>query len=496
MLAFIPPILSSSQLRLGTFNVGLGFQRKLPQILNRCHDLSLDIVALQEVGDPALPNNNKLKEYTFIYSAGPSQHQAGVGLLISHELMPLCRAYHKSTTGRLIGVILELSKGRRTLIISAYMPSGLDHKSAIDPIRKDAANLYQEIDGWLNQPDLIHETIVLGDLNETLTQYDRFPIPLSAPILSKEINYLILNHFIDVYRTLHHDSSSSPGFTHEVDGAMRLTCSRIDYIWTHDIPSSSHININIDTNLHQHGLSHHSMLWMTLQLHTPLPPPTNVPIIRQRIPNMRAATEKHHTAFGNRLERDWIHATASLASPHHTNVNDALSLFASNLTSVVRQAASSTLPITGAAPLRNKSILRLESIRRDLTGLLNFSHELQSKQIPLIHCIKWMSTYNHCMHHHNIKWHTVIQYEDEQRWMQETRRIICRIRAAIKFEKKQLTRTRRAPVDTNPAAAIHRMLRNDALPPQLFSVINNQDELTRTPMELQDTSACKLMEGE
>jgi len=189
MPAFIPPILSSSQLRLGTFNVGLGFQRKLPQILNRCHDLSLDIVALQEVGDPSLPNN-KLNEYTFIYSAGPSQHQAGVGLFISHELMPLCRAYHKSSSGRLIGVILELSKGRRTLIISAYMPSGLDHKSAVDPIRKDAANLYQEIDGWLNQSDLIHEAIVLGDLNETLTQHDRYPIQPSTSIITKEINYL------------------------------------------------------------------------------------------------------------------------------------------------------------------------------------------------------------------------------------------------------------------------------------------------------------------
>lgn len=40
-------------LRLGTFNVGLGFLRKLPHILTRCAELALDVVALQEVGDPA-----------------------------------------------------------------------------------------------------------------------------------------------------------------------------------------------------------------------------------------------------------------------------------------------------------------------------------------------------------------------------------------------------------------------------------------------------------
>ena len=41
-------------MRVGTFNVGLGFLRKLPRILTRCSELELDVVALQETSDPAL----------------------------------------------------------------------------------------------------------------------------------------------------------------------------------------------------------------------------------------------------------------------------------------------------------------------------------------------------------------------------------------------------------------------------------------------------------
>ena len=251
-------LLSSSFLRLASFNVGLGLQHKLTHLLQRCHDLTLNIIALQEVGDPSL-SHNKFSHYTFIYSPGPSHHQAGVGLLISNDLMPLCRAYHKSSSGRLIGVVLELSKGRRTLIISAYMPSGLDHKSNTDPLKKQAADLYLEINKWHNQSDLIHECIVMGDLNETLTSHDRYPIQSSSSssLSSKEIHYLCMSNFIDVFRFHYPNASSSPGFTHQANGPTHVTCSRIDYIWTHNIPTSSLIDVHIDTNLQYHNVSHH-----------------------------------------------------------------------------------------------------------------------------------------------------------------------------------------------------------------------------------------------
>ena len=49
-----PPSTHTATMRLGTFNLGLGFMRKLPHILTRCSALSLDAVALQEIGNPAL----------------------------------------------------------------------------------------------------------------------------------------------------------------------------------------------------------------------------------------------------------------------------------------------------------------------------------------------------------------------------------------------------------------------------------------------------------
>src|SRR5690606_18318496 len=99
-------------LRVGTFNLGLGLLRKLPAILSRATSLSLDLLALQEVGDPPLLNH-KQPGYSILLSPGPSAHEAGVALLISHRLASRCRDYKRSASGRLVGVVLELSKGSR-----------------------------------------------------------------------------------------------------------------------------------------------------------------------------------------------------------------------------------------------------------------------------------------------------------------------------------------------------------------------------------------------
>src|SRR5688500_9782420 len=80
----IPPI--DVSMRLGSFNIGRGFLRKLPGILTRCSELELEVVALQEIGDPALLSTH-LSPYSLVYSAGPSDQEAGVGLLLSLTLL-------------------------------------------------------------------------------------------------------------------------------------------------------------------------------------------------------------------------------------------------------------------------------------------------------------------------------------------------------------------------------------------------------------------------
>ena len=142
-----PPPATTATLRLGTFNLGLGFIRKLPHILTRCAALELDAVALQEIGNPALLST-RLLPYTLIHEAGPSRHEAGVGLLLSLALSSRIRSYKRSGTGRLVGAVLELSKGQLTLIVSVYMPTGIDHHIASSPQHEAAHDLYAKLMRW------------------------------------------------------------------------------------------------------------------------------------------------------------------------------------------------------------------------------------------------------------------------------------------------------------------------------------------------------------
>jgi exonuclease III len=216
---FPPPPLpaSAASLRLGTFNLGLGFLRKLPHILTRCATLQLDAVALQEIGNPALLSA-RLSPYTFISEAEPSRHEAGVGLLLSLALTSRIRSYKRSGTGRLVGAVLELSKGRHTLIVSAYMPTGLDHRIASSPEHEQADKLYATLVQWSVG---MHQVVVMGDLNETLTRWDRLPQPalaVAAAALSP-IDRLQREGFLDSYRSLHPSAALDPGFTHTIAGA-------------------------------------------------------------------------------------------------------------------------------------------------------------------------------------------------------------------------------------------------------------------------------------
>jgi exonuclease III len=281
------PLLSSSLLRLATFNLGLGFSRKLPDILDRCLALSLDVIAPQEIGDPALTRTIH-SQYLFIASPGPSAHDSGVGLLIAHDLAPRCRAFKRSSSGRLVGVILELTKGHHLLIVSAYMPTGLDHRSPSDEPVQTAHKLYQEMMSWTRG---VQQIVFMGDLNETLTSYDRHPRPApvgpraAAAATPSPIQCLIDEGFTDVYRLLHPDARRQPGFTHFIDSTTQCSRSCIDYIWTRGAPAASHLDIHIDAKLRD--ISHHRLVWMDLHLQREPSPPCARPLYHMKLPNLR-----------------------------------------------------------------------------------------------------------------------------------------------------------------------------------------------------------------
>src|SRR5680860_1335649 len=230
-LAVPPPApvpATAPALCMGTLNVGLGFMRKLPRILTRCAELTLDAVALQEIGDPALLST-RLPSYQLVCAAGPSAHEAGVGLLLSLTLAPRIRRYFRSVSGRLVGAVLELSPGRTVLLVSAYMPSGLDHSAPDSASHRLAHTLYTELMGWSAG---IAQVVVMGDLNETLTRWDRLPMPpapsglAAAAGLASPLAALQQDGFTDVYRHLHPSPELSPGFTHVIEG-LRPSRSRL-----------------------------------------------------------------------------------------------------------------------------------------------------------------------------------------------------------------------------------------------------------------------------
>ena len=480
----LPPLAPSS-LRFGTLNIGLGFARKHPPILSRCLALALDIIALQEIGDPALTRTT-MHQYLFIAAPGPSGHDSGVALLISQDLAPRCRAFKRSSSGRLVGAILELTKGHQLLVVSAYMPTGLDHRSPSDSSVRTAHQLYTEMMTWTQG---MQQVVVMGDLNETLTCYDRIPRPpprLPHHSSSPPIQCLRDEGFRDAYRLLFSSAARQPGFTHIIETASRSSRSRIDYIWTKGATPETHLGIHIDMKL-QH-LTHHRLLWLELQiLHSPIPPCQRV-LFHLRLPNLRGGLDpERQEKFALHVEKKVQAQEHQLRTLAQTLTPDSLSSLATHLTSLVHTSAFTCLPLTSAAPYNSKSILRLERQRRDLTRLLNTSSRLLLQGCSLIRSPEWAHLYRHCVKYHSIHWATSPHYQhDNAAWVEETRDHIRCTRRNIRLERRHLMKERAAPFDTNPAAMIHRMMQSDALPSHLYSVIDEHGHLTSNAEELED----------
>ena len=476
-----PP--SSSLLRLATFNLGLGFQRKLPSILDRCLSLSIDVIALQEIGDPALTRTS-YSQYLLTASPGPSGHEAGVGLLLSQALGPQCRSYKRSSTGRLVGVVLELSKGERTLLISAYMPSGLDHCSSDDEKVALARSLYHEIAAWSQDAQRV---IVMGDLNQTYAAHDRYPaLPpgrLASAHAASTIRSLIDDHYTDVYRLLHPDVRRSAGFTHLIHSLVRPSRSRIDYIWTRGISHRSLLSCQVDSSLQR--FSHHRLLWMTLQLTHERPPLSTRPLYSPALPNLKELSKEQKQAFSNHLDGLLEKQHQKLSDLELLHTDDATSALAGELTSLVREAALASFPVMGGAPAQSKLVLCLQRTRCDLTRLLRMTQQLHSTHRSILRSPEWSRLHLHCLKQHRLRWSIELLPHTIEAWLEETQVKINQLRAAVTSERQRLRRQRAPPLEANRTAAVHRMIDSDAPSLQIFSVVDSHGKLTSTDEQLE-----------
>ena len=342
--------------------------------------------------------------------------------------------------------------------------------------------------GWSAGMDQVW---MLGDLNETLTRWDREPqsARLSGP--ASPISCLVQQGFTDVYRRLHPSPLRNPGFTHTVPG-LRPSQSRIDYIWCKGLSFASLLSVHVDPGMRT--LSHHRLLWTEIQLDEPIPSACSTPLLRLRLPNLRIATQEQLDACVQHVEKrvsaqqDEFRALTQRGDPV------SLDGLASRLTGLVRRAAFATLPITGSAAFRSADMLQLQRQRRSLTQLLRLSRELQrrsrldkaSSSTCLIRSLQWRQQYHDCREEFDLQW-SVDPFcgAAVYAWEAETRDMLRDTRAAIRAEQKRMVRERRTPVEANPAALVHRMLKSDALPSQLQSVVDSSGSLTSTAEELE-----------
>ena len=468
--------------------------RKLPHIISRGVQLQLDVIAVQEIGDPAVLDS-RFPPYTLIQAPG-SIHQAGVALLLSQTLLPLVRSYLRSKCGRLVGAVLQLRQGHQLLLVSAYMPSGLDHLSALSEQHETAHALYREIDLWSKD---MQQVVVMGDLNETRTIFDRQPQPAAAPAASgaTPISNMLRDGFMDVWRTLHPSAEHRPGFTHCISGDRRVQ-SRIDYLWCKGSQRADLLQVHIDSSLHH--LSHHRLLWMELQL-----PDAAVAAVTEtlaplpRIPNLQSLSDEQEQRFAGKLQAALEEHEHALQAAFTRADTESLTWAASHLTAIVREVAWSCLPMTHGAPFKSQCILRLQRQRKALTRLLHCSTSLLRKASAECrghaHCLtdsaQWKQQYAICMGqqlqlHWQINPYSLL---DAQSWLDETAQLLRDTRSSIRAEQRCMLRHSKPTVDSHPAAAVHRMLRSDEFPSQLLSVVNEQGDLTSSAAELKTVMA-------
>jgi hypothetical protein len=204
----------------------------------------------------------------------------------------------------------------------------------------------------------------MGDLNETLTRWNRLPQPpLSVRAAAAPIAHLQDEGFTDVYRHLRPDAALSPGFTHILDGA-RPSRSRIDFIWCKGVPVAALREVHIDTGLS--SLSHHRLLWAELRLQHTISPQCPTPLLQLHLPNLRMATAEHKHCFVSHLELNLVQQRDVLKrlAAAHPHPQDALHALATSLTELTHDSVVCCFPMTGGSAGKSGLLLRLQQQRR------------------------------------------------------------------------------------------------------------------------------------
>jgi exonuclease III len=454
-------------LRVGTYNMGQGYSDKIERVLRRATHLSLDVMAITEIGDPKI-DARLIRRYGFSFLVCAKKH-AGVMLVFRQSMAAhLRRPLDTGTDGRLVGGYFDLG-GKTCLLASVYVHSGVDRMAVGSDDIISVQALYARILRW-SSDRLVHRALIMGDFNETCSPMDRSE-NLHGSLYRRCISSLLDDGFIDCFRSLH----SEPGFTCQTPVPGRLALSRIDYIlakgWGYP-PSRS---CAVDDFL---VLSRHQLLWSEVGGSDVLVEDNQV--VRPHLPNLRRARPAQRLAMANCMGDDIDHHStwfSNLAVGSPKVMDD----FAEGLISIATRACGKHLPSTGGPPHRSAKAKSLRLQREHLSQIRACAVRVRARH-QSFDGAEWHSVLRG---HHAAaarSWGNPATHWNQ--WISAADSAIREVRRLERAELGRMKSTRNDAWIDNEKAEVHSMLRNRK--PELLSVVDpSNNKLATSPADVE-----------
>lgn len=472
----MPDRRNKSSLRVGSLNVGQGFARKLGDVIQFCVEERIDLLCLQEIGDPQVGLERVCDSAGFrLVQCGKSG--AGVALLVAKAVAPYIRkTLHSEADGRLVACVFDF--GSHTLaVVSAYMPTGLDAATEESSSLELARELHARIEEWAHGASM---AFVGGDFNEAMTAQDRTG---GRGRCGRLVSVLCGDAWIDAYRARHPQPDVARDFTHEMKVVGgEVSRSRIDYIFVR----SAHPRPVVACEVQDFGLSHHRWLVATVDIEA------RITIIsscrsRPRLPRVKDSSEEQQAHFARLLTTRLASLEELLA--HGDYDRERLDRAATLLCSSAFAAAKDAFGLTGGRPLESAKTKALFRLRRGLSRLLRVGERLHGEGVVFEEDSRWAAVSRPAMAHARRLCGPALNPSTREGWftLRDTLGAEIReLRRSWKWERRQMRLCARPRWQVNTTAAIHEMLRGGR-PASLDSAVDPEsDKLIVDPSKLKE----------
>ena len=349
--------------------------------------LRLDVLALQEIGDP-VELDTVARRYGY-HAARNGKERAALHCWCDSACSRAPRRVLSSgSDGRMCGLVLE-HLGRRVVLVSVYMPTGLDFVSdAAGASDRTVDKLYRQLLRWTDA-GVCDQAVVLGDLNETMSRADRSS---DAGRHGRWVSCLPAAGFLDAYRVVH--GTAAVGYTHSAkraDGA--LSQSRLDYVWARGWEEREVRQCRVVQS--RRPISNHKLLWAELEcqwVQPSAPEPTPV-----RLPNLRNASDKKKRKMVSRMHRQFEQHGGALLRLSQGD-RTAVDVMVQQMSDIALDCASQCLGMTGAGAMRSKQCLLLERQRRFVASCRSAARRIAADStLSFAGCGRWRRLHANCL---------------------------------------------------------------------------------------------------